>query len=88
MKISLSSVLLFALATESTVASSWFGGATKAGQYSSHFCNPAVSVPPQTNAVSGMLDNNHLRHNELQLNSSTIHQSHLAMHMYAYFLTS
>ncbi|CAD6570650.1 MAG: hypothetical protein ASARMPREDX12_003789 [Alectoria sarmentosa] len=30
MKFSLSSVLLFALATESTVASSWFGGATKA----------------------------------------------------------
>lgn len=88
MKISLSSVLLFALATESTVASSWFGGATKAGQYSSHFCNPAVSISPETNAVSGTLNNIHLRHNELHLDSYIIHQSYIAMHVYAYSLTS
>ena len=44
MKISLSSVLVLALAAESTVASSWFG---KAGQYVSLLHNDAIIVDLQ-----------------------------------------
>ena len=52
MKTSLSSVLLLALATESTVASSWFGGgwfggASKAGQYSFRFYRPSIITLPK-----------------------------------------
>ena len=52
MKISLSSVLLLALAAESTVASSWFGGATKAGSYLFQYCDLAIWSPLNTMHLS------------------------------------
>ncbi len=78
MKISFSSVLLFALATESAVASSWFGGATKAGRYSFHLCRfdyhylfgtTTLGVGASAPSISNL-------------------SIHISLHMNAYLLTS